>query len=102
MQFLSKNLQDEYVGMLAASHNHDVVGYNVFDYDAGTDPLVLRGILKHKLIKRCWADSRDFYYIDSGYFGNSKYSKNPLNSAWKPSDALAEQRTRGSFNWHER
>ena len=80
MQFLSKNLQDEYVGMLATSHNHDVVGYHVFDYDASTDPLVLRGILKHKLIKRCWADNRDFYYIDSGYFGNSKYNKNPLGN----------------------
>lgn len=78
MQFLSKNLQDEYVGMLAASINSPVLGYDIFDYDASTEPLVFRGILKHKLIKRCWKDDRDFYYIDSGYVGNQKSSRNPF------------------------
>ena len=80
MQFLSKNLQDEYVGMLANSCNSDVYGYDIFDYNASSEPLVIRGILKHKLIKRCWADARDFYYIDSGYFGNQKSNKNPLGT----------------------
>ena len=80
MQFLSKNLQDEYVGMLANSCNSNVCGYDIFDYNASSEPLVIRGILKHKLIKRCWADARDFYYIDSGYFGNQKSNKNPLGT----------------------
>ena len=80
MQFLSKNIQDEYVGMLAASKNVNVVGFDVFDYSAAVDPLVIRGILKHKLIKQCWKDNRDFYYIDSGYFGNQKYIKNPTGT----------------------
>ena len=80
MQFLSKNLQDEYVGMLAHSCNSDVCGYDIFDYNASSEPLVIRGILKHKLIKRCWADARDFYYIDSGYFGNQKSNRNPLGT----------------------
>jgi hypothetical protein len=32
-------------------------------------------------MKQCWQDSRDFYYIDSGYFGNQP---NPLNpQGWK-------------------
>lgn len=80
MLFLSKNLEDEYVAMLASSHNSNVVGYDVFDYDASSEPLVIRGILKHKLIKQCWKDGRDFYYIDSGYFGNGKYAKNPFGN----------------------
>lgn len=70
MIFLSKDGQDDYINMFAHGCGSEPVAD--FDYDASTDPIVLRGILKHKIMKRCWADRRDFYYMDTGYFGNSK------------------------------
>jgi hypothetical protein len=69
--FLSKNGQDPYIEMFAQGTG--CVPVQEFDYDASWDPLVFRGILKHKLIKRCWADRRTFYYMDTGYFGNGKF-----------------------------
>jgi hypothetical protein len=32
-------------------------------------------------MKRCWEDRRDFYYIDTGYFGNERTVVNP--NGWK-------------------
>ena len=46
-------------------------------YEDSDAPLVIRGIMKHKIIKQCWADKRPFWYMDSGYLGNCKYVKNP-------------------------
>ena len=77
--FFSKNGKDEYINMFACGSGGIPVAE--FDYAAGRDPIVLRGILKHKLMKQCWADGRDFYYMDSGYFGNNPNPQNP--QGWK-------------------
>lgn len=73
MIFLSKDGEDEYINMLAKGLGQAPVGE--FDYAASSDPIVLRGILKHKVMKRCWEDSRDFYYVDTGYFGNGQWKE---------------------------
>jgi hypothetical protein len=81
MIFLSKDGQDEYVNMFAKGCNAVSVSTDNFVYENSTDPIVLRGILKHKIMKRCWEDNRDFYYIDTGYFGNEINASNP--HGWK-------------------
>jgi hypothetical protein len=68
--FLSKNGEDRYVNDFAHGSGYTPTSTDVFNYDDGNDSIVLRGILKHKIMKQCWADGRDFYYIDTGYFGN--------------------------------
>ena len=41
------------------------------DIDINT-PIVVRGIAKKKVMHKAIEDGRDFYYIDTGYFGNEK------------------------------
>ena len=79
--FLSKNGDDSYVNMFAAGCRDTVVSEKYFDYNKCNDPIVLRGILKHKVMKKCWQDNRTFYYIDTGYFGNERTVTNP--QGWK-------------------
>jgi hypothetical protein len=71
MIFLSKNGQDPYINMLANGCGQQSVSN--FDYSASQEPIVLRGILKHKLMKHCWQNERPFYYMDTGYFGNARW-----------------------------
>ena len=70
MIFLSKNGQDEYINMMAAGSNTVPTNIDDFEYTSSNHALVLRGILKHKIIHKCWRDHRTFYYVDTGYFGN--------------------------------
>jgi len=79
--FLSKNNKDEYINMLAASAGIEPTDSDYFDfhYDIEVDKkkLVLRGILKHKIMQKCWQGAHDFWYIDSGYAGNNVSPTNP-------------------------
>lgn len=110
--FLSKGGTDEYVNMFAKGCGGEITASDDFCYEQNSNPIVLRGILKHKIMNRCWQDHRDFYYIDTGYFGNGinkvyhRIVKNDLQHDAihnRPSDrwdrmriALPRQRRRGS------
>jgi len=79
--FLSKNNQDEYINMLAQSAGVESTDSDNFDfhYDVEVDrkKLVLRGILKYKIMHKCWEGDHDFWYVDSGYMGNNIGAANP-------------------------
>lgn len=79
--FLSKNGEDDYVNMFARGCGSTPVDTDDFNYYDSDRPIVLRGILKHKIMKRCLAEGRDFYYVDTGYFGNQATNDNP--DGWK-------------------
>jgi hypothetical protein len=81
MIFLSKDGQDEYINMFANGCNGKITSTEKFSYEDSFDPIVLRGILKKKIIHRCWEDNRTFYYMDTGYFGNERTESNP--NGWK-------------------
>jgi hypothetical protein len=81
MIFLSKDGNDEYINMFAKGCNTMPTSTEEFVYESSNEPIVLRGILKHKIMKQCWEDGRDFYYIDTGYFGNERTASNP--NGWK-------------------
>ena len=81
MIFLSKNGDDEYIDMYAHGLGLASTPLETWRYEDSTEPLMLRGIMKHKIIKQCWADGRPFRYMDSGYLGNRPSYKNP--HGWK-------------------
>jgi hypothetical protein len=43
----------------------------------GVAPPIFRGVVKRKHIHRCWEEKQDFYYTDTGYFGNFTSPGNP-------------------------
>lgn len=81
MIFLSKGGEDEYINMFAQGCGVIPTASENFSFDDSKDPIILRGILKKKIIHRCWEEGRTFYYMDTGYFGNEKTSSNP--NGWK-------------------
>jgi len=53
-------------------------GYSITsNIDDWTKPLICRGVASRKKIRACREQSRDFYYIDTGYFGNFPSAGNP-------------------------
>lgn len=79
--FLSKGQEDEYINLFAKGCGSSPVDPATFNFDNSKDPIVLRGILKKRIIKNCWKNGRDFYYVDTGYFGNEVTPSNP--HGWK-------------------
>ena len=81
MIFLSKDNKDPYINMFAQGCNTRTTSTDDFNYNDSTDSIVLRGILKKKWMHQCWEDKRNFYYMDTGYFGNERTDSNP--NGWK-------------------
>lgn len=80
--FLSKDHKDPYINEFASGCKTETTDPNDFVYDSEDErPIVLRGILKKKIIHKCFEDNRDFYYMDTGYFGNEVTKSNP--NGWK-------------------
>ncbi len=79
--FLSKRGEDDYINRLARGGGREPIDPADWSYEASSDPIVLRGIMKHNIMKRCWKDGRNFAYVDTGYFGNRPSSSNP--QGWK-------------------
>ena len=79
--FLSKKGEDQYINEMAKGFGTTPTNTEGFDYSTSATPIVLRGILKKKIMFKCWEDHRDFYYVDTGYFGNEKSPSNP--NGWK-------------------
>jgi len=79
--YLSKDGTDDYINMLAMGSRGRIIRSDDFNFDDSNDPIVLRGILKKKLIQKCWQAQRTFYFMDTGYFGNHPNPQNPLG--WK-------------------
>jgi len=79
--FISKGGEDPYINAFCKGTNGRLVDSDSFNYDDSSEPIVLRGILKKKIIKQCWENNRDFYYMDTGYFGNETNVRNP--NGWK-------------------
>lgn len=75
--FLNKKDEDNYIERFARGCGVEPTTLESWRYEDSTDPLVIRGIMKHKIIKRCWEDQRPFFYMDSGYFGNRRGPNNP-------------------------
>lgn len=81
--FLSKYGKDPYINQFALGCKSTTTDSEIYDInlDESNDPIVLRGILKKKIIQKCWKTGRTFYYIDTGYFGNDRNVANP--NGWK-------------------
>ena len=75
--FLSKHNKDPFINQFATGCGSSTTDTENFVYEESTLPLCFRGILKKKIIQQCWKDSRDFYFMDTGYFGNEATPSNP-------------------------
>jgi hypothetical protein len=79
--FLSKGKEDEYINQFAVGCGELPVDPSGFKPADSSEPIVLRGILKKRIIHKCWDIGRTFYYMDTGYFGNERTPLNP--NGWK-------------------
>lgn len=80
--FLSKKGADPYINEFAQGCGTKSIDADNFEYDSEDErPIVLRGILKKKIMHRCFEDNRTFYFMDTGYFGNERTANNP--NGWK-------------------
>jgi hypothetical protein len=78
---LTKN-SDEYIDRFSQGVRQAPQSLENYCFEQVSDVvIVLRGIMKHKLIKQFWDAGQNFVYMDSGYLGNRPCAKNP--HGWK-------------------
>lgn len=80
MIFISKGGNDPYINDIARSQGIAPISDADFEYSK-QGPIFLRGLLKYKIMRNCEKDNIDYYFIDTGYFGNQPSAKNP--NGWK-------------------
>ena len=59
-------MSDTIVGDIVSGSNFVLTD----NFEDKSKPYVCRGVIKRKYIHACMEDKRDFYYTDTGYFGN--------------------------------
>ena len=59
--------------LLAKGSNGEIT----LDINDVSKPTIFRGVVKKKHILRAWQEKRDFFYMDTGYFGNFVSLGNP-------------------------
>jgi hypothetical protein len=74
-KMLGLDANDEMVRLwLKGTDGNFISKENINDYPLDI-PLAFRSMSKRKVIKKCWNEGRDFYYIDNGYIGNAQKKK---------------------------
>lgn len=79
--FIALGGKDGFLDTFAIGSRAKIVPRDQFKYDDELNvPVSFRGITKGNLIRNCWRDNRDFYFVDTGYFGNyvTKYNSKGL------------------------
>lgn len=71
---LSKNFSDTYINLFARGAQLKTVSSAPHVI---TDDILMRGITKKKVMDKIIAHGHNYYYMDSGYFGNYPYEFNP-------------------------
>ena len=69
-------LVDSFVMAMALGSNGKYIRADDINWNDKT-PILVRGLGKTKLIKRCIEEGRDFYFMDTGYLGNNPSPMNP-------------------------
>ncbi|SVB35655.1 uncharacterized protein METZ01_LOCUS188509 [marine metagenome] len=71
-------LVDAFVMAMALGSNGKYIRADDLKWNGDKTPLLLRGLGKTRIIKRCIKEGRDFYFMDTGYLGNNPCPTNPL------------------------
>lgn len=69
-------LVDSFVMAMALGSGGKYIRADDLDWNDKT-PILVRGLGKTKIIKRCIEEGRDFYFMDTGYIGNNPSPTNP-------------------------
>ena len=76
--FIALGGKDGFLDCFAHGSDAKIITRDEFVYEEElSKPIAFRGISKAGLIHNCWRDRRDFYFMDTGYFGNYVSKKNP-------------------------
>ena len=76
--FIALGGKDGFLDCFGKGSGAKIIPRDEFIYEEELNkPISFRGISKSGLIHNCWRDKRDFYFMDTGYFGNYVSRINP-------------------------